>query len=292
MPKTKTTNTPRVKKSAPTSKPKKSTSAPKPDNLTLAERRRKNKEILEALADLDTLDEAGNLNVTSSLPKPKAKTKPVIPNLEEALATLEGLSLDELDKALKSLPSEEVTPPDKPKTRIKKSLKIIGGLPFVQIEEVPIEEVSEEVPVETEDIPLQAQGIPYADLLDFRYMVALAKEAVGKNQIARQAFVGKVASVIMDEDRQFYIGLSLEIPCGLGFCAEQSAISALISTGKSKVLKVVTIKDGELIPPCGRCRELISQINDSNLYTKFFLSNNRVLTLSELSGELWDKDRF
>ena len=36
-----------------------------------------------------------------------------------------------------------------------------------------------------------------------------------------------------------------------------------------------------LYPPCGRCRELMKQINYDNLKTKIMISNNKICTLDE-----------
>jgi cytidine deaminase len=39
----------------------------------------------------------------------------------------------------------------------------------------------------------------------------------------------------------------------------------MITAGESEILKIVAVKKkGEILPPCGRCREFMNQINSSN----------------------------
>lgn len=72
----------------------------------------------------------------------------------------------------------------------------------------------------------------------------------------------------------------------MGFCAETSAISAMVTAGETKIRKIVAIwKDREevyIISPCGRCREFISFIDKDNLDTVVNLSNKESVKLSEL----------
>jgi cytidine deaminase len=46
--------------------------------------------------------------------------------------------------------------------------------------------------------------------------------------------------------------------------------------------------DGRVLPPCGRCREFIYQVNDENVDTRVILES-RVTTLNELLPESWMK---
>jgi cytidine deaminase len=52
----------------------------------------------------------------------------------------------------------------------------------------------------------------------------------------------------------------------MGFCAEHSAIAAMVTHGEHIIKKIVAVdKDGMPIPPCGRCREFMNQIHEENL---------------------------
>lgn len=55
----------------------------------------------------------------------------------------------------------------------------------------------------------------------------------------------------------------------MGFCAEHVAIAAIITAGESRIAKIVAVCDGKgIVSPCGRCRELMYQINHDNLKTE------------------------
>ena len=47
-------------------------------------------------------------------------------------------------------------------------------------------------------------------------------------------------------------------------------------------------KDGRVIPPCGRCRELLSQIDHGNLEAEVAVTNDDTMTLRELLPMRWD----
>jgi len=48
----------------------------------------------------------------------------------------------------------------------------------------------------------------------------------------------------------------------------------------------VSAKDG-IVPPCGRCRELLWQLNPANRATRVIVGPGRVVTLAELLPEPW-----
>lgn len=52
---------------------------------------------------------------------------------------------------------------------------------------------------------------------------------------------------------------------------------------------VAVHEDGKILPPCGRCRELILQLGDQNLDTQVLLPENTIMRLEDLYGEFWVK---
>lgn len=52
----------------------------------------------------------------------------------------------------------------------------------------------------------------------------------------------------------------------MGFCAEHGAVAEMLKHGESVIQAVVAVdNDGNAVPPCGRCRELMSQLSRENL---------------------------
>lgn len=69
----------------------------------------------------------------------------------------------------------------------------------------------------------------------------------------------------------------------MGFCAEHAAAAAMITAGESQVTMMIAVgSDGRIMPPCGRCREFISQLHDDNLQAQVMVSPDRVVTLQAL----------
>lgn len=70
-------------------------------------------------------------------------------------------------------------------------------------------------------------------------------------------------------------------------CAEHAAIAAMVTAREYEVAKIVAVyrdEDGVLfvLPPCGRCRLFISQIDPANLSTRVVLSRTSSPELREL----------
>ena len=57
--------------------------------------------------------------------------------------------------------------------------------------------------------------------------------------------------------------------------------------GESEIEAIVAVCDGEVVPPCGRCRELIRQVNKSNARTRILVARGRTAFLSELLPFEW-----
>jgi cytidine deaminase len=95
---------------------------------------------------------------------------------------------------------------------------------------------------------------------------------------------GDVACALLSSSGKLYYGVCIDIGSGIGFCAEHSAIAAMITAGESKIDKIVAVwGEGTVLPPCGRCRELMYEINKDNLeYTEVVLGENWVVKLKDL----------
>lgn len=102
------------------------------------------------------------------------------------------------------------------------------------------------------------------------------------------AEAGGVGSALVTDKGNVYTGVCIDVACGLGFCAEHAAVAAMITQGESQVRKIVAVgTDGLVMPPCGRCRELIYQINDENRRTEVILPGDKVARLEDLLPQHW-----
>ena len=77
----------------------------------------------------------------------------------------------------------------------------------------------------------------------------------------------------------------------IGVCAERNAIFNKITNGEDEIRRVIAIdREGKAIPPCGACRELMTQLmpeNYRNIEIMMDYEKNRVVTLGELTPEWW-----
>ncbi|XP_018322545.1 uncharacterized protein LOC108735197 [Agrilus planipennis] len=95
-----------------------------------------------------------------------------------------------------------------------------------------------------------------------------------------------VGACLQCEDGTLYRGCNVEnaaYPAGI--CAERTAFVKAISEGKSKFKSLAVIANQEkfITPPCGICRQFMSEFDDITVYlAKPTLESATVLKLSEL----------
>ena len=126
--------------------------------------------------------------------------------------------------------------------------------------------------------------------MTFNELYDYAKGVLNPRKISRSSYAGSVAAAILSENGKIYTGVCIDTPSSMGFCAEHSAIAAMITNGESKIVKMIAVyKDGTIIPPCGRCREFISQINDDNYKCEVMINKDKVVTINDLLPYGWEK---
>ncbi|PHM37010.1 cytidine deaminase family protein [Xenorhabdus innexi] len=125
-------------------------------------------------------------------------------------------------------------------------------------------------------------------MLSFDEMESIARQLISPTQLNKHVTYGQVAAVIQCESGNVYTGINIDTDCSMGFCAEHSAIADMIKHGENRIVKVIAVNHhGKIIPPCGRCREFISQINRENVQSEIKVNKEQVLRLSELLPFDW-----
>jgi cytidine deaminase len=99
-----------------------------------------------------------------------------------------------------------------------------------------------------------------------------------------------VGCCLVSASSNLYLGVDIDTGSGTGFCAEHSAVAAMVTAGEYEIAKIVAVWRDEqsrlyVLPPCGRCREFIRQIDQANLGTEIILSGERRGRLRELLPE-------
>jgi cytidine deaminase len=117
-----------------------------------------------------------------------------------------------------------------------------------------------------------------------------AKSVLNPRKLSLFADAGGVGAAILSEDGNVYTGVCIDTACSMGFCAEHAAAAAMVTAGENRVLKMIAVGwDGQIMPPCGRCREFISQLHEDNLDTEVMVSEGVVLTIRDLLPFDWRK---
>jgi cytidine deaminase len=97
-----------------------------------------------------------------------------------------------------------------------------------------------------------------------------------------------VGAAIRTESGSIYTGVCIDLACGLGFCAEAAAIAEMLKNRETRIISLVAVNEnGSVMAPCGRCREMISQVNDANMDAQIIIDGNRSVMLRELLPEHW-----
>ena len=117
-------------------------------------------------------------------------------------------------------------------------------------------------------------------------LIASAEAVLNPHTVDGRLF-GDVGSTLVTEAGNLYSGVCIDTSSGTGFCAEHAAIAAMVTAREYKIAKIVAVwRDDEgvlhVVPPCGRCREFIRQIDPVNLDAEVVLSRTSSARLRDL----------
>src|SRR5688500_3935095 len=123
-------------------------------------------------------------------------------------------------------------------------------------------------------------------MTDYSDLIRQAHKLARPIRTSDDCSAGSVAAVIVSRSGNTYTGICLDFSCGLGFCAEHAAVAEMLKAHESEIAWVVAVDaDGNVLPPCGRCREMMWQLNLANKDAIVILAADRSRSLSELLPE-------
>lgn len=118
-----------------------------------------------------------------------------------------------------------------------------------------------------------------------------AKQVLKPRDISKIIEAGGVSAAIESVSGKIYVGVCVDTACTLGVCAERNAIFNMITNGEDSIKRVIAIdRDGKAIPPCGACREFMTQLMPegySSIEIMMDYENERIVTLGDLTPEWW-----
>ncbi len=118
-----------------------------------------------------------------------------------------------------------------------------------------------------------------------------AKKVLNPRKVSQIVEAGGVAAAIEAGSGRIYVGVCVDGACTLGICAERNAMFNMLTCGESKIKRMVAVNwDEKVLPPCGACRELITQIMPTDYKTVEVMldyEKNRIVPLGALTPEWW-----
>lgn len=100
--------------------------------------------------------------------------------------------------------------------------------------------------------------------------------------------MGSVGAALLADNGQIYTGACIDLPSGIGFCAEHAAVAAMLKDKQTYVRAIIALgHDGKILPPCGRCRELLDKIDARNRDTEVTVAEGKTVKLSDLLPFPW-----
>lgn len=100
---------------------------------------------------------------------------------------------------------------------------------------------------------------------NWRVVYNAAKTVVNQKKISEQMCSGGVGAAVVSKKGNIYTGVCIDTDCSLGMCAERNALSTMITNGEYEIKMVAAVnKKGQVLPPCGACREFMMQLKNSS----------------------------
>lgn len=122
----------------------------------------------------------------------------------------------------------------------------------------------------------------------WRNLIKEAKRVINPRNISEFVEAGGVGAAILTESGSVYTGVCIDTACSLGMCAERNAIANMITNGESRIEKLVCLgSNGNLMFPCGACRELMMQLGKKDIRILTDKDAFTYVNLEELMPDWW-----
>jgi len=119
-------------------------------------------------------------------------------------------------------------------------------------------------------------------------LIKKARTLINKKKI----YSGELKAVgcaLISKKGKIFTGANWDLWCGVGFCAESSAISNMVShSNETEIKTIVACSKHHIMPPCGRCREVMALLDKNNLEDMWVIvSDKEKVKLRELIPHDW-----
>lgn len=122
--------------------------------------------------------------------------------------------------------------------------------------------------------------------MEFTTLYNAALEVLNPRRVSENIEAGGVAAALVTDKGNLYRGVCIDTACSMGFCAEHAAVAAMLTAGENRVEAIVAVGwDKKIMPPCGRCRELLMQLGNPD--ARVFLAPGKSVRLKEILPYYW-----
>jgi len=118
-------------------------------------------------------------------------------------------------------------------------------------------------------------------------LIEAARSVCGNFPLGDGFSAGGVGAAIRTVAGNVYTGICIDLASGLGFCAEVAAVAEMLKHHETQIDTVVAVSGQRILPPCGRCRETMVQVDRRNMDCHVILDENREALLRDLLPEHW-----
>ena len=127
--------------------------------------------------------------------------------------------------------------------------------------------------------------------MEFTELYQKALEVLHPRQVSEDIEAGGVAAALVTDQGNVYQGVCIDTACSMGFCAEHAAIAAMLTAGENRVEKIVAVNwNRDILPPCGRCREFLTQLSPRAAEALVMVDSDTVLRLGDLLPCDWKQE--
>ena len=118
-------------------------------------------------------------------------------------------------------------------------------------------------------------------------LIDAARSVHGGFSLGGDFSAGTCAAAILSAKGEIFTGICLDLACGIGFCAEHAAVAQMLKSRQTQITMAVAVTGEKIASPCGRCRELMAQIDPRNLDSRIIMDTQKIVTLRALLPDHW-----
>jgi cytidine deaminase len=118
-------------------------------------------------------------------------------------------------------------------------------------------------------------------------LIEEARRVCGNFPLRDEFSAGSVGAAIRAESGNIYTGICIDLGSGLGFCAEVAAMAEMLKHRETTIDTVVAVSSRGILPPCGRCREMMIQIDPENMNARVIVAEDGEVLLRDLLPRHW-----